>query len=93
MRAGDALVARCAACGTGLSHAPAGWKRGAGLAECTLGEPAYAERTGAWAPPRASGPIVLREWICPGCARLLETEVLAAGTDAEDDVCPEFWSA
>jgi N-methylhydantoinase B len=93
VRAGGVLVARCAACGAGLSHAPAGWKRGAGLAECTLGGPAYAERTGAWAPARASGPIVLREWICPGCARLLETEVVAEGTGAEDDVSPEFWSA
>jgi N-methylhydantoinase B len=92
VRAGHTLAARCAACGAGLSHAPDGWKRGAGLAECTLGEAAYAERTGAWAPLRASGPIVLREWICPGCARLLETEVLTAGTGIEDDVCPEFWA-
>jgi N-methylhydantoinase B len=92
VRTGDALVARCAGCGAGLGAAPAGWKRGAGLAECTLGHPEYAERTGAWAPVRASGPIVLREWICPGCARLLETEVVVAGTAQEDDVRPGFWT-
>lgn len=92
VRAHDRLVARCAGCGAGLGLAPVTWKRGAGLAECTLGDPEYAERTGAWAPRRASGPIVLREWICPGCARLLETEVLAAGTATEDDVRPDFWT-
>jgi N-methylhydantoinase B len=85
------LVARCAACGAGFAHAPQGWKTGAGLAECTLGTPEYGTRTGAAAPLRASGAVVLREYICPGCARLLETEVVLAGTPREDDVRPEFY--
>jgi acetone carboxylase gamma subunit len=36
--------------------------------------------------------VVLREWICPGCATLLDTEVVLAGTPREDDVRPAFWT-
>ena len=93
VRAGHTLVARCAACGAGLATAPASWKGAAGVAECTVGEPACAERVGTWAPRRDAGPVVLREYFCPGCARLLETEVVLAGTPAGDDVRPRFWSA
>jgi N-methylhydantoinase B len=91
VRAGRRLVARCVDCGAGLAHAPAGWKGGAGMAESVLGTPACAAVTPAWAPLRGGGPVVLREWVCPGCARLLDTEVVLEGTAAEDDVRPEFW--
>ena len=40
---------------------------------------------------RAAGAVVLREHFCPGCARLLETEVVVGGTPPEADVQPEFW--
>jgi N-methylhydantoinase B len=93
VRTDGGLVARCTACGAGLGRAPRGWKSGAGVAECTLGTAEYAERTGAWAPLRASGPVLLREYVCPACARLLETEIALAGTVAEDDVRPAFYAS
>jgi acetone carboxylase gamma subunit len=93
VRVGPRLVARCAACGAGLAEAPAGWRAGAGLARARLGTAEYAARTGAWAPLRASGPVELREYVCPGCARLLDVEVALEGTPAEDDAEPEFWTS
>src|SRR5262249_5636514 len=90
VRVADGLLARCAACGAGLGTAPGGWKRGAGVAETTVGSSEYAAITGAWAPLRPDGPVVLREYVCPGCDRLLETEVVVAGTAPEDDVRPAF---
>ena len=90
--AGGALLARCAACGAGLARAPGSWKAGAAVAETTLGTPAYTAVSGATAPRRAAGAVVLREHFCPGCARLLETEVVLAGTPPEADVRPEFWA-
>jgi N-methylhydantoinase B len=92
VRVGRALVARCAACGAGLAEAPDGWKAGAGLACCRLGTAEYAERTAAWAPLRTTGPVELREYVCPGCARLLDVEVALEGTPPEDDVRPAFWT-
>jgi N-methylhydantoinase B len=92
VRARGTLVARCAACGTGLARAPEPWKTGAGVAETIVGSPEYTERTGAWAPLRDAGPVVLREWICPGCARVLDTEVALASAAREDDVRPAFWT-
>lgn len=92
VRAAGRLVARCAACGAALAAAPAGWKGGAGLAETVLGTPEYAARAGTWAPRRAEGAVVMREWICPGCAALLDVEVALEGTPAEDDVRPRFWT-
>ena len=91
VRAADGLRARCAGCGAGLGSAPGGWKRGAGVAETTVGTPEYGAITGAWAPLRPDAPVVLREYVCPGCDRLLETEVVVAGTPPEDDVRPAFW--
>ncbi len=85
------LVARCAACGAGLATAPRGWKSAAGVAECVVGSPEYAERAGTPAPVRTEGAVVLREYICPACARILETEVAVAGTPPLDDVRPAFW--
>jgi N-methylhydantoinase B len=93
VRAGRGLVARCADCGTGLARAPRDWKDGAGRAETVLGTPEHAAITPAWAPRRAAGAVVLREWFCGGCARLLETQVALAGTPAEIEVRPDFWSA
>ena len=90
--AGGALLARCAACGAGLARAPGLWKAGAAVAETTLGTPAYTAAVGATAPLRAAGAVVLREHFCPGCARLLETEVVLAGTPPEADVRPAFWA-
>ena len=92
VRSGGALVARCAACGAGLARAPGSWKAGAAVAETTLGTPAYTAVSGAAAPLRAAGAVVLREHFCPGCARLLETEVVVGGTPPEADVRPEFWA-
>jgi len=92
VRAGGALLARCAACGAGLARAPGLWKAGAAVAETTLGTPAYTAAAGATAPLRAAGAVVLREHFCPGCARLLETEVVLAGTPPEADVRPAFWA-
>jgi N-methylhydantoinase B len=91
VRVADGLLARCAGCGAGLGTAPGGWKRAAGVAETTVGTPAYVAITGAWAPLRPDAPVVLREYVCPGCDRLLETEVVVAGTPPEDDVRPAFW--
>jgi N-methylhydantoinase B len=91
VRVAGALVARCAACGAGLAVAPASWRAGAGHAETVLGTPEYAERTAGAAPFRAGGPVVLHEWLCPGCVRLLDTAVLLSGTPAEDAVRPAFW--
>ena len=91
VRAAGVLVARCSGCGAGLGRAPAGWKQGAGVAESMLGTSGYTERTGAWAPLRSGEAVVLLEYVCPGCARLLETEVVLAGTAREDDVRPDFW--
>ena len=91
VRVAGGLQARCAGCGAGLGSAPASWKRAAGVADTTVGTAEYAAITGAWAPPRAAEPIVLREYVCPGCGRLLETEVFPAGTPSEDDVRPAFW--
>jgi N-methylhydantoinase B len=91
VRADAELVARCAACGAGLAHAPHGWKAGAGVAECVLGTPDFLTRAGVYAPERTDVPVVLREYVCPGCARLLETEVVLAGTPREDDVRPDFY--
>ena len=55
--------------------------------------PAYAERTGAWAPVRAEGPVTFREYVCPGCACRLDTEVTLGGAARMDDVRPEFYVA
>jgi N-methylhydantoinase B len=93
VRAGGGLVARCAGCGAGLARAPQGWKTGAGVAECTVGTAEFAAVAGTWAPVRPEGPIVLREFICPGCAGLLETEVAPATAEREEDVRPDFWVA
>jgi N-methylhydantoinase B len=93
VRTGGALVARCAGCGAGLVRAPAGWKSGAGVAETAVGSAEYAAITGAWAPFRAAGEVVFREYLCPGCVRLFETEVVLGGTPREDDVRPAFWAA
>jgi len=87
-----ALVARCAACGAGIARAPAGWKTALRAAECEVGTGEYAARTAAWAPRRPAGAVVLREWICPSCGSLLDTDVVLAGTPVEDDVRPAFWT-
>jgi N-methylhydantoinase B len=89
VRVGEKLVARCAGCGAGLALAPAGWR--AGVARGTLGTAEYAERAGVWAPFRAAGAVVLCEYVCPGCGRLLATEVGLDGAAHEDDVRPDFY--
>src|SRR5439155_20360446 len=85
------LVARRAGCGAGLAHAPASWKTGAGVTRCMLGTAEYAERAGVWAPFRGTGPVVLREYVCPGCGRLLATEVVLDRAPQEDDVRPDSY--
>jgi len=91
VRAGGMLVARCAGCGAALAHAPAGWRTGAGVARATLGTAEYDDRAGVWAPFRAAGPVLLGEYVCPGCARLLATEIVLDGVTHEDDVRPDFY--
>ena len=92
VRDGPVLVARCAACGAGLAHAPGSWKAGTAVAETILGTPAYTAVSGATAPPRATAPVVLRECFCPGCSRLLETDVVLAGAPPAADAAPAFWA-
>jgi N-methylhydantoinase B len=92
VRASGGLFARCAACGAGIARAPVGWKAALRASECEVGTEEYAARTGAWAPRRPTGAVLLREWICPSCGCLLDTDVVLAGTPAEDDVRPAFWT-
>jgi acetone carboxylase gamma subunit len=61
------------------------------VAETIVGSPEYGALTGAWAPARTPEPVLLREYVCPGCTRLLDTEVVVVGTPREDDVRPAFW--
>jgi hypothetical protein len=35
----------------------------------------------------------MREYVCPGCAALLDVEIAIEGTPTEDDVRPDFWIA
>ena len=92
VRDGPVLVARCAACGAGLAHAPGSWKAGTAVAETILGTPVYSAVSGATAPPRATAPVVLCECFCPGCSRLLETDVVLAGAPPAAGAAPAFWA-
>jgi N-methylhydantoinase B len=92
VRVAAGLAARCAACGAGLAIAPGGWKGGAGVAETVLGTPEYRARAGTWAPRRAEGVVLMREYVCPGCAGLLDVDVAVEGVPREDDVRPRFWT-
>lgn len=89
--AGGRVEARCAACDEPLSLAPATWKSGAAIAETPLG-PATAAFFVAPVVPRRDPAVILRELFCPGCARVLESEVVLEGTPIEDDVRPAFYA-
>jgi len=69
----------CAACGHGLGAPGAGWKSGAARREVPLaraGGPAY--DTGAEG-------VVIRQFSCPGCGELLDTETARPEDPALED--------
>ncbi|MEM8664907.1 MAG: acetone carboxylase subunit gamma [Pseudomonadota bacterium] len=61
----------CRACGQDLGPSDAPWKAGAMRRETPL-----AEAGAAWATGQEG--VVLRHFVCPGCARLLDTETAMA---------------
>src|SRR5439155_22467955 len=85
-------AACCTRCRRRLARAPGSWKRGAAVAETPLG-PAAAKFFVAPVARRRSPRVVLREFFCPTCATLLETEVVLEGTPIEADVRPDFYAA
>jgi acetone carboxylase gamma subunit len=87
---GKPLTAFCANCRQKLATAPACWKTGAALAESHLGG---STRSFVVAPVvrRRNPRVILREFFCPGCTTLLESEVVLEGTSIEDDVRPDFY--
>ena len=75
----DGVLCRCAACGQALGAATEPWKAGALRREVPL-----AQAGGAAFDTGYAG-VVLRQFICPGCATLLDTETATAGDAALDD--------
>lgn len=77
--------ARCRRCGHGLGPAGRNYKLGALVRDLpvtegnpTLRDPAiYADE-----------PVTFRQFVCPGCATLLETEIAVAGGPPQWDVRP-----
>lgn len=75
----DGTTCTCAACGNVLGPASAPWKTGAIRRDLPLvvaGGPAY---------DTGFAGVLLRQFICPGCAALLDTETAMAGDAALDD--------
>lgn len=73
----DGTTCACAACGHALGPAP--WKAKAIRRDLPLAEaggPAY---------DTGHPGVLLRQFICPGCATLLDTETATAGDAALDD--------
>lgn len=77
--------ARCRRCGHGLGAAGRNYKLGALVRDLpvtdgnpTLRDPSiYADET-----------VVFRQFVCPGCARLLETEIAVGGAPPQWDIRP-----
>ncbi len=75
----DGITCTCAGCGYGLGPATALWKASAicrNLPLAVAGGPAY---------DTGFADVVLRQFICPGCATLLDTETATASDVALDD--------
>lgn len=73
----DGTACTCAACAHPLGPAP--WKAGAIRRDLPL-----AEAGGAAYDTGHTG-VLLRQFICPGCATLLDTETATADDEALDD--------
>jgi hypothetical protein len=73
----DGITCTCAACGHPLGPAP--WKRGAIRRDLPLAV------AGGAAYDTGHAGVLLRQFICPGCAILLDTETAMAGDAALDD--------
>lgn len=75
----DGKTCSCAACGHDLGPASAAWKSSAARRELPLikaGGPAY---------DTGYDSVVLRQFMCPGCAALLDTETAIPGDPALED--------
>jgi acetone carboxylase gamma subunit len=75
----DGVICTCAACGHVLAKATDAWKAGAlrrDLPLAVAGGPAY---------DTGFAGVLLRQFICPGCAALLDTETATAQDAALDD--------
>jgi len=87
----EGLTACCGHCSRRLAAAPSPWKNGAATAESHLGA-ATARFLVAPVVARKNPRVVLREFFCPSCATLLESEVVLEGTPVEADVRPDFYA-
>lgn len=77
IEAGGARVIACARCGHRLGPATEPWKPRATLRERPMEELGSVHFSG--------GPVLLREFSCPGCATLLDTETAQEGDPFLDD--------
>jgi len=69
----------CSACGHGLAPAGTPWKRHAALREISMNGAGGKAYTGA---PEA----LLRQFSCPGCGTLLDSEMALPGEPFLDDI-------
>lgn len=75
----DGLTCSCAACGLVLAKATGPWKAGALRRDLSL------VIAGGAAYDTGFPGVMLRQFICPGCATLLDTETATAPDAALDD--------
>lgn len=75
----DGNACTCAACGHSLGPATGTWKEAAIRRDVALA------RAGGGAYDTGFEGVVLRQFICPGCATLLDTETATARDPALDD--------
>ncbi|MBM3676842.1 MAG: hypothetical protein FJW96_03020 [Actinobacteria bacterium] len=77
--------ARCRQCGHVLGAADRNYKLGALVRDLPVTEGNPTLRDPAI---YADDPVVFRQFVCPGCATLLETEISVAGAPPQWDVRP-----
>jgi acetone carboxylase gamma subunit len=75
----DGVNCACAACGHALGSVSLPWKTN------TLRRDLPLAQAGGMAYDTGYPGVVLRQFICPGCATLLDTETATAGDPALDD--------
>ena len=75
----DGVICACAACGHGLGAATGPWKASVLRRDLPLAQ------AGGAAYDTGYPGVVLRQFICPGCATLLDTETATADDEALDD--------
>ena len=75
----DGVNCSCAACGHGLGAATGPWKASVLRRDLPLAQ------AGGAAYDTGYPGVVLRQFICPGCATLLDTETATADDEALDD--------